>query len=117
VRADGAVNYPTCFKYALSVQERERTGTVTGTVSRTLTGTGTGTETGITGTGTGSVTGTVSGTVTGRGTGTETGTVTETVTISISAQTLEQQTILYTHKHCEIKHIGNMRFLFCFFYI
>ncbi|PNF38967.1 hypothetical protein B7P43_G06600, partial [Cryptotermes secundus] len=28
-------------------------------------------------------------------------------TISISAQTMEQQKILYTHKHCEIKHIRN----------
>jgi hypothetical protein len=36
-------------------------------------------------------------------------------TICISAQTMEQQKILYTHKHCEIKHIRNMRFLFSFF--
>jgi hypothetical protein len=28
-----------------------------------------------------------------------------------------QQKILYTHKHCEIKHIGNVRFLFSFFSI
>jgi broad specificity polyphosphatase/5'/3'-nucleotidase SurE len=67
-------------------------------------GTGTGT-----GTGAGTETGTVTGTVTGTGMG--------TVTISISALTREQQKILYTHKHCEIKHIRKMRFLFCFFYI
>jgi hypothetical protein len=54
---------------------------------------------------------------TGTGTGTETETVTGKVTISASAKTMEQQTILYTHKHCEIQHIGNMRFLFPFFYI
>jgi hypothetical protein len=35
-------------------------------------------------------------------------------TISISAQTMEQQKILYTHKHCEIMHITNVRFLFPF---
>jgi hypothetical protein len=38
-------------------------------------------------------------------------------TISISAQTMEQQNILYTHKHCEIIHITNERFLFSFFSI
>jgi hypothetical protein len=38
-------------------------------------------------------------------------------TISISAQTMEQQKILYTHKYCEIKHIRNVRFLFSFFSI
>jgi hypothetical protein len=38
-------------------------------------------------------------------------------TISISSQTVEQQTVLYTHKHCEIKHIRNVRFLFYFFSI
>jgi hypothetical protein len=54
---------------------------------------------------------------TGTGTGTETGTVTGKVTISTSAKTMEQQTILYTHKHCEIQHIGNMRFHFSLFYI
>jgi hypothetical protein len=37
--------------------------------------------------------------------------------ISISAQTMEQQKILYTHRHCEIKHIRNVRFLFSFFSI
>jgi hypothetical protein len=30
---------------------------------------------------------------------------------------MEPQKTLYTHKHCEIKHIGNMHFLFSFFYI
>jgi hypothetical protein len=29
-------------------------------------------------------------------------------TISISSQTMEQQKILYTHKHCEIIHIRNV---------
>jgi hypothetical protein len=38
-------------------------------------------------------------------------------TISISAQTMEQQKILYTYKHCEIIHITNVRFLFSFFSI
>jgi hypothetical protein len=38
-------------------------------------------------------------------------------TTSISAQTMEQQKILYTHKHCEIIHIKNVRFLFPFFSI
>jgi hypothetical protein len=36
---------------------------------------------------------------------------------SISAQKMEQQKILYTHKHCEIIHIRNVRFLFSFFSI
>jgi hypothetical protein len=30
---------------------------------------------------------------------------------------MEQQKILYTHKHCEIIHIRNVRFLFPFFSI
>jgi hypothetical protein len=38
-------------------------------------------------------------------------------TISISAQAMEQQKILYTHKHCEIIHITNVRFLFSFYFI
>jgi hypothetical protein len=38
-------------------------------------------------------------------------------TISISAQTMKEQKILYTHKHCEIIHIRNVRFLFSFFSI
>lgn len=35
-------------------------------------------------------------------------------TISMSAQTMKQQNLLHTQKHCEIKHIGNERFLFLF---
>jgi hypothetical protein len=38
-------------------------------------------------------------------------------TTSIYAQIMEQQKILYTHKHCEIIHIRNLRFLFSFFSI
>lgn len=35
-------------------------------------------------------------------------------TISISAQTMEQHKMLYTHRHCEIKCIRNVCFLFSF---
>lgn len=36
-------------------------------------------------------------------------------TVFISTQNMQQQKILYTHRHCEIKHAGNVSFLISFF--
>jgi hypothetical protein len=66
-------------------------------------------------TGTGTEPATVAGTGTETGTGTGAETVTGTVTISISAHTMEPQKTLYTHKHCDIKHIVTCAFSFLSF--